>query len=349
MGDIEKGRRRLAKILLTSGKTQCNIYGNSHSLSLSSSGEIPLKKNWTILLVPHDNVKVRDFILTRPVIVLSVIVLCVGIVGAFLLGFGYYTRSISAGKLHNLEKENEALRGKVTDLAALTDNLQSRLQKLDSIEAEYRMIAGLSGIDPEVKKAGIGGPGRNGAVDRELEAIGRDARTKIKTSEESLNALVRQADILQQSLTESVEQLKFFQDRLNHTPSVWPTVGRLTSHYGSRVHPIFNGIRKHEGIDISAPRGTPVVATADGKVIYARWKLGYGQAIEIDHGYDHRTFYAHLSSIKVRQGQHVKRGEIIGLVGNTGVSTGPHLHYEVKVSSKSTNPLNYILGYTVPD
>ncbi len=308
-----------------------------------------MKKNWTILLVPHDNIKVRDFILTRAAIIVGVVTLCAGIVGAFLLGFGYYTRSVSVSRLEDLERENAALRGRVTELAALTGNLQSRLEKLDEIEAEYRMIAGLSGIDPEVKQAGIGGPRRNGAVQEELEAIEEDMRAKILDSEESLNALMRRVDILYQSLNESVDQLRFFQDRLNHTPSVWPAVGRLTSRYGSRVHPIFNGIRKHEGIDISAPRGTPVVGTADGKVIFARWKLGYGQAIEIDHGYDHRTFYAHLSSIKVRQGQHVKRGEIIGLVGNTGVSTGPHLHYEVKVSGKSKNPLNYILGYTVPD
>lgn len=308
-----------------------------------------MKKNWTILLVPHDNIRVRDFVLTRPVIVAGAAILFLAVIGAFLLGYGYYTTSVSVEKLKSLEHENATLRGKVTELATLTDRLHSRLQDLDAIEAEYRMIAGLSGIDPEVKQAGIGGPRRNSAVQRELDNIELEMRTKILNSQESLDALLRQADILQQSLSESVDQLKFFQERLNHTPSVWPTVGRLTSRYGSRVHPIFNGIRKHEGVDISAPRGTPVVATADGRVVYARWKLGYGQAIEIDHGYEYRTFYAHLSSIKVRQGQHVKRGEIIGLVGNTGVSTGPHLHYEVKVSSKSKNPLNYILGYTVPD
>jgi len=189
----------------------------------------------------------------------------------------------------------------------------------------------------------------SGAIREELASIEKGFAQKILNNEDALSALIRQADILHQSLSESVEQLTYYQDRLNHTPSIWPAVGRLTSKYGGREHPIFKGIRKHEGIDISAQQGMPVIAAADGTVIFARWKLGYGQAVEIDHGYDTRTFYAHLSKLKVTKGQTVKRGEIIGLVGSTGVSTGPHLHYEVKINGKSKDPLNYILGYSVPD
>jgi murein DD-endopeptidase MepM/ murein hydrolase activator NlpD len=308
-----------------------------------------LKKNWTVLLVPHDNIKVRNFILTRPVIILGTILVCVSFVIVGVLGYGYYEKHVSATKLDVLERENIALKGKVSELGEITDLLKGKLEDIENLEEEYRTIAGLSGIDPEVKEAGVGGPGRNGGIRQELAAIEEGFTEKIVKNEETLNLLLRQADILHQSLTESVEQLKYYQDRLNHTPSIWPTVGRLTSRYGGRVHPIFNGIRKHEGIDISAQQGMPIVATADGVVKLARWKLGYGQAVELNHGFDTRTFYAHLSKVKVKKGQRVKRGEIIGLVGNTGVSTGPHLHYEVKLNGKSKNPLDYILGYSVPD
>lgn len=265
------------------------------------------------------------------------------------IGYGYYSKNIDEKKLSGLEEENEALKGKLSELGQLTDVLQNKLESIEGIEAEYRQIAGLYGIDPEVKKAGVGGPHQSGAVREELLAIEKSYTEKILNSEETLKALIRQAEILHQSLTESIKQLKFYQDRLNHTPSIWPTVGRLTSRYGGRIHPIFDGIRKHEGIDISAHSGMPIVATADGTVKMARWKLGYGQVVEIDHGFSTTTFYAHLSKIKVKKGQRVKRGEIIGLVGDTGVSTGPHLHYEVKVNGRSKDPLKYILGYCVPD
>ncbi len=310
---------------------------------------MPLKKNWTVLLVPHDNIKVRNYTLTRPVIIMGTIIACASLIVVGMLGYGYYHKNVAVEKLSGLEAENLILKGEVSELGKLTDQLEKRLTDIEDLEDEYRTVAGLSGIDPEVKQAGIGGPDKRTEVKGKLGAIEKKYADEIVTNEETLNALIRKANILHQSLTESVEQLKYYQDRLNHTPSIWPTIGRLSSRYGGRIHPIFDGIRKHEGIDISAQSGMPIVSTAEGVVTYAKWKLGYGQVIEIDHGYDIKTLYAHLSKIKVKKGKRVQRGEIIGLVGNTGVSTGPHLHYEVKLDGKSKNPLNYILGYSVPD
>lgn len=309
-----------------------------------------MKKNWTILLVPHDNIKVRDFILTRPLIIVGAILFCAALVGLGVLGYGYLSKNVSQQKLASLERENAALKGKVSKLGSLTQSLANRLNEIDEVEDEYRTIAGLSGIDPDVMKAGVGGASHEGeVVEGSIAGIEKNIRESILHNEKTLDALIRQADILYKSLSESVDQLKYYQDRLRHTPSIWPTVGRLTSGFGGRVHPIFEGISRHDGIDISARQGTPVVAAADGIVTYARWKFGYGQTVEVDHGYGVTTFYAHLSKIKAKKGAAVKRGEVIGLVGDTGVSTGPHLHYEVKVGGKSKNPLTYILGYSVPD
>jgi murein DD-endopeptidase MepM/ murein hydrolase activator NlpD len=309
-----------------------------------------MKKNWTILLVPHDNIKVRDFILTRPLIIMGAILVFAIVVGLGALGYGYLSERVSERELVGLQRENESLKGKVSKLNSLTETLAKKLSAIDEVEDEYRTIAGLSGIDPDVKKAGVGGAATRGEVlEGSVGGIEKTIRESILHNEKTLDALIRQADILYQSLTESVDQLKYYQDRLRHTPSIWPTLGRVTSGYGDRVHPVFEGISRHEGIDISARQGTPIVASADGVVKYARWKLGYGQAVEVDHGYGVTTFYAHLSKIKAKKGDMVKRGEVIGLMGDTGVATGPHLHYEVRVAGKSKNPLTYILGYSVPD
>lgn len=134
-------------------------------------------------------------------------------------------------------------------------------------------------------------------------------------------------------------------DRIAHTPAIQPVPERflrtMASGYGYRVDPIYGTTKFHEGMDFSAPIGTPVYATADGTVRTASRQGLYGNMIEIDHGYNYTTRYAHLSQIDVRPGQSVRRGDQIGLVGNTGKSTGPHLHYEVRLRNAAQNPLNY--------
>jgi len=122
----------------------------------------------------------------------------------------------------------------------------------------------------------------------------------------------------------------------------WPTSGTVNSEYGMRVHPQFNTKLKHTGIDIAAPIGTPVISVAPGEVLFAGWLRGYGQVIIIDHGGNLTTVYAHLSRMDVREGQDVSQGQVIGGVGSTGVSTGSHLHFEVRVGGDARNPRDYL-------
>jgi len=122
----------------------------------------------------------------------------------------------------------------------------------------------------------------------------------------------------------------------------WPVRGRVTSPFGMRVHPVFKTKMMHTGIDISASEGTPVKAAAPGEVLFAGWLRGYGQIVIIDHGRNLTTVYAHLSVILVEEGEAVKYGTLIGKVGSTGVSTGPHLHFEVRVNGDAKNPRNYL-------
>ncbi|MCH5221692.1 MAG: M23 family metallopeptidase [Muribaculaceae bacterium] len=134
-------------------------------------------------------------------------------------------------------------------------------------------------------------------------------------------------------------------DRTAHIPAIQPVPEKylrtMASGYGVRRDPVYGTMKFHEGMDFSAPIGTPVYATADGIVISASWNSGYGNMVEINHGYNYTTRYAHLSKVIARSGQNVKRGDLIGLVGNTGKSTGSHLHYEVRYRGAPQNPVHY--------
>ena len=130
-------------------------------------------------------------------------------------------------------------------------------------------------------------------------------------------------------------------------PSITPIQGfRLTSDYGMRVHPVLGGMRMHKGLDMASPVGTPVYATADGIVGKADWFGGYGLYVQIEHGGELETRYGHMSRLNVAAGQHVHKGDLIGFVGTTGRSTGPHLHYEVRVAGEAVNPLPYLQAGT---
>ena len=140
-------------------------------------------------------------------------------------------------------------------------------------------------------------------------------------------------------------------DMLAHIPAIRPikNMYNVTSGFGMRYHPIFKTLRQHTGVDITAPRGTPVYATADGVVLNRQTYSGYGISVVIDHGYSYETLYAHLSKKTVRAGQRVKRGELIGYVGTTGISIGPHLHYEVFKNGKHVNPVYYFYSDITPE
>ena len=118
---------------------------------------------------------------------------------------------------------------------------------------------------------------------------------------------------------------------------------RLTSDYGMRTHPVLGGRRSHKGVDLSAPTGTPIYATADGYISKAEWFSSYGKYVSIEHGANLQTRFAHMSDIAVTAGSRVKKGDIIGYVGSTGRSTGPHLHYEVRIDGKAVNPVPYMV------
>jgi len=166
--------------------------------------------------------------------------------------------------------------------------------------------------------------------------------------EDQVEALLRKADLINQSIQEAMESMEASADKWAHYPSIKPTTGYISSFFGKRRHPIYHTIQYHNAIDISTKLGEPIVTTADGKVLKSSHQVGYGLTIVIDHGYGILTKYAHCSKSKVRKGQKIKRGEVIGYVGQSGITTGPNLHYEVLANGKPQNPLNYILDNYIP-
>ena len=165
-----------------------------------------------------------------------------------------------------------------------------------------------------------------------------------------VDGLIRHANVLAASFAEITDTVSRHVARLENTPSIMPTAGWLTSHFSrSRFHPLLHISRPHEGIDVSAPMGAPIVAPAAGVVMRVARENGYGNVLEIDHGNGIVTKYAHCSRIMVRTGQRVTRGQTVAAVGNTGLSTGPHLHYEIHKDGRVVDPLTYVMPGAIPD
>lgn len=299
------------------------------------------KRRWTVMLVPHGAQPSRIVEVTSSWLKLGATAAAVVLGLAVLVGYGVAYRQArgdfdaqSAEKQKTLAAEVGALQGRV---GALRDTLEAISRR----DVQVRLLANLEPLDPSVHAAGIGGPA---PVDS--KPLGNDPLSRHAGDVRvDLNALIRRANLLSRSFAEAADSLSSHRERLAATPSIMPTQGWLTSAFSAmREHPILHLARPHEGIDVSAPMGTPIEAPAAGTIVSAGWETGYGNTIEIDHGFGLRTKFAHCSRLLVGRGQRVQRGQRIALVGNTGLSTGPHLHYEVHVNGRPVNPLRYVLS-----
>ena len=217
--------------------------------------------------------------------------------------------------------------------------LESSLNELVALDEKVRVVSDLDVISKEVRDLGVGGTDWHL---RRPRAVRPELGRRIAMIGERIEALKRQTRFEHQSFQEIVGSLADRQRRLAHTPSIMPARGFITSYYGWRRHPLTRQSEFHRGLDVANLVGTPVVATADGQVVFAGWKSGFGRFLEIDHGYGYVTRYGHLRTIMVRVGDMVFRGQTVARVGSSGAATGPHVHYEVMYNGKHTNPKSYI-------
>lgn len=244
-----------------------------------------------------------------------------------------------------LERENALLVADVERMQETVNQLSASLTNISERDRRFRLLAGLPEIDPDVRDVGIGGPGTGSIESEPLLELDADLGGEVFSTTTDLNRLLRQSNLLQASLQEASKAMEAHSDWLVSYPSIDPTSGWLSSSFSrSRWHPLLNVRRPHEGIDLSARRGTPVVATADGRVTYAAWRPGYGWTVEVDHGNGIKTRYAHNErNLKVKVGDDVRRGDVIAHVGSSGLAKGPHVHYEVLVDGRAVNPEHYRL------
>jgi len=186
------------------------------------------------------------------------------------------------------------------------------------------------------------------AEDKSLATAG-SAEGLLATTEQMIEHLILQIDKQKEIHPEINQPVESNRPYFSSIPNIKPVNGHITSGYGMRLHPIYKRVMFHYGTDFAAPEGTRVHSTGDGVVSYSGYERGYGQKVTISHGYGFKTVYAHLSRSLVRQGQRVSKGEIIALSGNTGVSTGPHLHYEIHKDNVKVNPAAYFFDNSDPD
>ncbi len=303
------------------------------------------------MLVPHGNQRVRSVeVSERSARVAGAagalfMVLFVGFAIGFFIKQGQHLRTEGLGR------ENAILASELEEMRARVATLSGGMELLATKNEEYRVMAGLPAIERDVQRVGIGGPGTRTLEASELFALNEDAGERLFTTSYDLSTLVRRAGLLNSSMDEALETLRRNAQRLAATPSIVPATGYLSSLFSKRRrHPVLKIIRPHEGIDISAPVGEPILAPAAGRILFAgRRGGGYGNTVEIDHGYGIRTLFAHASRVLVRRGERVERGEVIAEVGATGLVSGPHLHYEVEVGGKPVDPLNFIIWDAVPE
>jgi murein DD-endopeptidase MepM/ murein hydrolase activator NlpD len=252
-------------------------------------------------------------------------------------------------KTATLEQQNAFLVADVEQMQETVQQLTQSLTEISERDRRFRLLAGLPDIDPEVRQVGIGGPGTGSLEDEPLLDLDTSLGGQVYGVNTDLNRLLRQSNLLRESLGEASRKMEDHREALATYPSIDPTHGWLSSSFSrSRWHPLLNVRRPHEGIDISAPRGTPVVATADGRVTYAGFRPGYGWTVEIDHGNGLKTRYAHNQrNLKVEVGDEVRRGDVIALVGQSGLAKGPHVHYEVLQDGRAVNPESYRLSEVI--
>ena len=285
---------------------------------------------YTLIVVPHAKARFRRFQVS-----VKAIKWASGITATLALllvaSIVHYARiAVEVHELRRLRAENRALLTKTVEYEQNAGKLQVKLEYLQRMVTKLGVMAGLEQTLPDARVGGVGGVPAAESIAPTIEP------QALRDMDRSLSDLTARSDKL----------ARFYEDQsvlLASTPSIWPVRGYLSAGFGNRVDP-FTGQRDfHAGIDISTPLGTRIHSPADGVVISAGVKGAYGNAITIDHGFGIVTQYGHMASFNVKRGQRIRRGDVIGFVGNTGRSTAPHLHYEVWVRDQAQNPIHYIL------
>ena len=245
-------------------------------------------------------------------------------------------------EIQNLTSQYDVINNNMKQVEIVLDEIQDRDDNI------YRVIFEADPIPNSIRKQGFGG------VNRYEKLLGLSNSELIINTSKKIDQLTKQLYLQSKSFDEVINLAKNKSNMLASIPAIQPVANkdlkRMASGYGYRIHPIYKTRKMHYGMDFSAKTGTEIYSTGDGVVSKVkRSKRGYGNYIKINHGFGYETLYAHMSKYIVKKGQKVKRGEVIGYVGNSGISTAPHLHYEVRKDNKKINPVNFYYNDLSPE
>ncbi|HEX7681199.1 MAG TPA: peptidoglycan DD-metalloendopeptidase family protein [Thermoanaerobaculia bacterium] len=283
----------------------------------------------TIIFVPHARAKFRKLKVSHRLLFSLLSVVTSSLCLSTFFSVQYFTSLSQTHELSKLRHENKELQTANEQFSKSVESLRGQLRTVEDRTRKLAIYAGISSLDDSAQ-GGVGGLRPPDLGDNPY----RDDVDKMAFRSRRIES---DLSVLEQKLVAQSQLLA-------STPSIAPVRGILTDGFGGRSDPFTGEPGTHNAIDISSAAGQAVRAPADGIVVKAEWANGYGNVIYISHGYGYSTRYGHLSAYAVKPGQHIKRGDIIAYVGSTGRSTGPHLHYEVRLNNNPVNPLEYILN-----
>ncbi len=305
------------------------------------------KDDYTIIVFPGSTASPKRIQLSKKSAKVALISLLV--VSLFFGGTGIYfinqylKYQDDQVVLVSLQRQGKIQKTQIDKFSKQVRSFETEMARLESFEKKLRIITSFEN-SPKGNQGHLGVGGPYGLSSHSFTtSLEKETQSMLDRLSGDLGILTSQIKMRQFSFQELDEYLKNQKSLLASTPSIWPTRGWVTSAFGYRKSPFTGLPEKHEGLDISARLGSEVRSTADGKVILTGREGGYGKMVEIDHGYGVLTRYGHNSKNLVKVGDKVKRGQVIALIGSTGRSTGPHVHYEVLVNGIPVSPRNYIL------
>ena len=315
---------------------------NRHLFFISCiEGSLAAKKI-NIFLVPDGTGCVKQLRLPKATLffIIPLLIIC----AAFLLWIihDYIGIKAKTPQLAELQKENALQKEQIVFMARRIDQVNQEMNELRELDHKLKVMVNLETGEGDEQFQGVGGSDP-ALLDpkKSIAKVDRDLVRAMHRSLDNLNSDINSSKEDKAGLQEFLENQKML---LASTPSIWPAKGWLSSRFGYRKSPFTDKKEFHKGLDISTRKGSPIVVSADGTVSFTGRDRGYGRVVIIRHGYGLKTKYAHLKKSLVKKGQYVKRGETIGLVGNSGKTTGSHLHYEVHLNGVPVNPLRYVLN-----
>jgi murein DD-endopeptidase MepM/ murein hydrolase activator NlpD len=301
-----------------------------------------VSKKSTILFLPRGLHKVRKITISRSAMFTFLFFIFMILLSVSWLTTDYIKIKNKIPELLYLKKENSFQKTHIIALSKKINHINQNMAKLQEFERKLRVMTNLEPSKQQEELLAVGGSNTSTlASGYQLEEVHKGLVQQMHKSLEALETKTAIASISQSQLNDFLKEQKSI---LACTPSIRPTDGWFSSGFGYRISPFTNQREFHKGIDIANRIGTPIIAPADGFVVHAGKEGNFGKMITINHGYNLQTRYGHLSKYRIKKGQYVKRGQIIGEVGNSGRCTGPHLHYEVLLSGVPVNPLRFILN-----